>query len=116
MSIAVVHDYYFKPDGNVAEGKAAAGEFVEFLKTDSAVQLTLWLEDRENPLHHFHINVVDSIEAFDSLLKSEPVKRFSDRLYPHTARRTHIAPLCDVWLAQGHGMQNVELQRDNSGP
>jgi hypothetical protein len=30
MSITVVNDYDFKPDGNVAEGKAAAAELVEY--------------------------------------------------------------------------------------
>ena len=107
MSVTVVHDYYFKPDGDVAEGKAAAAEFVEFLKDFPGNQMTLWLEDRENPLHHFHINVFDSIEAFERVIKTPEVKRFSDRLYPHTARRTHIAPLCDVWLAQGKGIELV---------
>ena len=107
MSVTVVHDYYFKPDGDVAEGKAAAAEFVEFLKDFPGNQMTLWLEDRENPLHHFHINVFDSLEAFQKILDTKEVKRFSDRLYPHTARRTHVAPLCDVWLAQGKGIAPV---------
>ena len=107
MSVTVVHDYYFKPDGDVAEGKAAAAELVEFLKSLPANQVTLWLEDRENPLHHFHINVFDSIEDFEKVVQADEVKRFSDRLYPHTARRTHTMPMCDVWLAQGKGIQPV---------
>ena len=107
MSVTVVHDYYFKPEGDVTEGKAAAAEFVEFLKEFPGNQMTLWLEDRENALHHFHINVFDSHEAFQKVLKTDEVKRFSDRLYPHTARRTHTAPLCDVWLAQGKGISLV---------
>ena len=107
MSVTVVHNYYFKPDGNVAEGKAAAAEFVEFLKKFPGNQMTLWLEDRENPLHHFHINVFDSMEAFEKVLTTAEVKRFSDRLYRHTARRTHTAPVCDVWLAQGKGISLV---------
>lgn len=107
MSVTVVHDYYFKPDGDVADAKAAAAEFVEFLKDFPGNQMTLWLEDRENPLHHFHINVFDSNEAFSKVLNTDEVKRFSDRLYPHTARRTHTAPLCNVWLAQGKGISLV---------
>jgi len=71
MSVTVVHDYYFKPDGDIAEGKAAAAEFVEFLKTLPANQMTLWLEDRENPLHHFHINVFDTLEEFEAVLETE---------------------------------------------
>lgn len=107
MSVTVVHDYYFKPDGDVAEGKAAAAEFVEYLKKRPDIQMTLWLEDRENALHHFHINVFDSYEAFENVLEADEVKRFTDRLYPHTAQRTHTAPLCDVWLAQGKGISLV---------
>lgn len=107
MSVTVVHDYYFRPDGDIAEGKAAAAEFVEYLKSRPDIQMTLWLEDRENPSHHFHINVFDSIEAFEKVIETPEVKHFSDRLYPHTARRTHIAPLCDVWLAQGKGIKPV---------
>ena len=108
MSITVVHDYYFKPDGDLAEGKAAAAEFVEYLQSVPEVQLTLWLEDRENALHHFHINVFDAIGDFEKVVETDEVRRFSDRLYPHTARRTHIAPLCDVWLAKGHGVKDVD--------
>jgi hypothetical protein len=107
MSVTVVHDYYFKPDGDVAEGKAAAAAFVDYLTTLPAVQLTLWLEDRENPLHHFHINVFDSIEDLEQVAETDEVKQFTARLYPQTARRTHLAPLCDVWLAEGCGVQQV---------
>lgn len=78
------------------------------MKAQPGNQLTLWLEDRENPLHHIHINVFDSAEAFEQLLESDEVKRFSDRLYPHTARRTHTAPVCDVWLAEGRGVEAVD--------
>lgn len=107
MSVTVVHDYYFKPDGDVAEGKAAAAEFVGYLKTLPAVQLTLWLEDRENPLHHFHVNVFDSADDLESVMGTAEVERFTDRLYPQTARRTHLAPICDVWLAQGRGFEEI---------
>jgi quinol monooxygenase YgiN len=110
MSVTVVHDYYFKPDGDVAESKAAAAEFVEFLTSLPANQMTLWLEDRENPLHHFHINVFDSIEAYEKIVQTDEVKRFSNRLYPHTARLTHTMPMCDVWLAQGHGIEDVSYK------
>lgn len=75
------------------------------------MRLTLWLEDRENPLHHFHINVFDSVEDLESVVGSPEVQRFTDRLYPQTARRTHVAPLCDVWLSQGRGVANVDLIR-----
>ena len=107
MSVTVVHDYYFKPDGDVAEGKAAAAAFVDYLKTLPAVQLTLWLEDRENSLHHFHINVFDAIEDLEQVAQTEEVQAFTARLYPQTARRTHLAPLRDVWLAEGRGVQQV---------
>ncbi len=32
MSLTIVNDYFFKPDGNVEEGKAAAAELVEYFR------------------------------------------------------------------------------------
>jgi len=46
MSMTVVNDYDFKPDCDLAEGKAAAAELVEYFKENyPEVQLSLWLED-----------------------------------------------------------------------
>lgn len=108
MSITVVNDYDFKPDGDVAEGKAAAAALVEYFKADvPEVQLSLWLEDRENPLHHYHITVLDSLAALERVRKSEAIKRFVDRLFPHIAHSTYIAPTTAVWLADGSGVRPV---------
>lgn len=110
MSITVVHDYYFKPQGDVAAGKAAAADLVRYFTQEvPEVQLSLWLEDHENPLHHFHINVFDSLEAFERVRESPAVAHFTQRLYPHTARATHTAPVCDVWLVNGTGVAPVTL-------
>jgi hypothetical protein len=108
MSITVVNDYDFKPDGDVAEGKAAAAELVQYFKADvPEVQLSLWLEDRDNPLHHYHVTVFDSLEAFERVRKSDVIRRFVDRLFPHIAHSTYISPLTDVWLADGSGVKPV---------
>lgn len=108
MSITVVNDYDFKPDGDVAEGKAAAAELVEYFKAEvPEVQLSLWLEDRDNPLHHYHITVFDSIEALERVRESDAIKRFVDRLFPHIAHSTYISPITDVWLAYGSGVNPV---------
>ena len=109
MSITIVNDYDFKPDGNVAEGKAAARELVEYFQTDvPEVQLSLWLEDRDNPLHHYHITIFDSIDDLERVRKSDAIKRFVDRLFPHIAHSTYISPVTDVWLADGTGVKPVE--------
>lgn len=108
MSVTVVNDYDFKPDGDVAEGKAAAAELVEYFKNDvPEVQLSLWLEDRDNPLHHYHITVLDSVEALETVRQSEAIKRFVERLFPHIAHSTYISPTADVWLASGSGVKPV---------
>jgi hypothetical protein len=108
MSITVVNDYDFKPDGDVAEGKAAAAELVEYFKAHfPEVQLSLWLADQDNPLHHYHITVFDSLEAFERVRESEAIKRFVDRLFPHIAHSTYISPITDVWLADGTGVEPV---------
>lgn len=110
MSITVVNDYDFKPDGDLAEGKAAAAELVEYFKAEvPEVQLSLWLEDRDNPHHHYHIKVFDSLEALQRVRESKAIQRFVDRLFPQIAHSTYIAPTADVWLADGSGVRPVAL-------
>lgn len=108
MSFTVVNDYFFKPDGDVAEGKAAAEELVSYFNKEvPEVQLSLWLESAENPLHHYHVTVFDSGEPLEGLKKSKAIKRFTDRLYPHIDHGTFISPGCNVWLAAGKGVKPV---------
>ena len=108
MAYTVVNDYFFKPDGDVAEGKAAAAELVDYFERDvPEVQLSLWLEAAENPLHHYHITVFDDAEALQRLRSSEAIERFTDRLYPHIDHSTFISPGCGVWLARSRGVAAV---------
>ncbi|HMB70499.1 MAG TPA: antibiotic biosynthesis monooxygenase [bacterium] len=110
MSITVVNDYDFKPDGDVAEGKAAAAELVEYFTAEvPEVQLSLWLEDRDNPLHHYHITVFETLESLERVKASKAIKRFVERLFPQIAHSTYIAPVTDVWLADGSGVKAVPL-------
>ena len=110
MAVTVVNDYFFKPDGDIEEGKAAAAELVAYFEAEVAeVQLSLWLEGRENPLHHYHITVFENADTLDVLKKSEAIKRSTDRLYPHIDQETFISPLCGVWLAAGKGVEPVAL-------
>lgn len=109
MAFTVVNDYFFKPDGDVAEGMAAAAELVEFFNDGvPEVQLSLWLKGRENPLHHYHITVFDSPEALECIRESQAIERFVRRLYPHIDQSTFISPGCDVWLASGKGVESIE--------
>jgi hypothetical protein len=108
MSFTVVNDYFFKPDGDVEEGKAAARELVEYFNRSAPeVQLSLWLESSENPLHHYHITVFDSAEPLQALKDSKAIKKFTGRLYPHIDHSTFISPGCGVWLAAGKGVEPV---------
>lgn len=112
MSITVVNDYDFKPAGDVAEGKAAAAELVDYFKAHfPEVQLSLWLEDSDNPLHHYHITVIDSPEALQRIVESQGIKRFVDRLFPQIAHSTYISPRCHVWLADGTGVKPTPYRR-----
>jgi hypothetical protein len=112
VSVTIVNDYDFKPDGNVAEGKAAAAELVKYFNANyPEVQLSLWLEDVQNPLHHYHITVFDTEEAVQRVVKSEGIKRFVDRLFPEIAHSTYISPKCNVWLADGKGVKSVPYKR-----
>ena len=108
MSITVVNDYDFKPDGDLDEGKAAAAELVAYFEAEvPEVQLSLWLQDQDNPLHHYHITVFDSMAALDKVRESAAIERFVGRLFPQIAHSTYIAPVTDVWLAAGHGVAAV---------
>jgi hypothetical protein len=106
MTFAVVNDYFFKPDGDVAEGKAAAAELVEYFKAEvPEVRLSLWLESQDNPLHHYHITVFDSPETLQRVRDSTAIERFTGRLYPHIDHSTFISPGCGVWLSHAEGVQ-----------
>lgn len=110
MSVTIVNDYFFKPDGNVEEGKRAAAELVEYFKREvPEVQLSLWLESQENPFHHYHITVFDNADIIPRIKESEGIKRFIERLFPHIDHSTYISPQCRVWLADGKGVAKVSL-------
>jgi hypothetical protein len=108
MTTTIVNDYFFKPDGDIEEGKAAAAELLAAFKRDfPEVQLSLWLESKENPMHHFHITVFDNAEVVERVKKSKAIETFVGRLFPHIDHSTYVAPDCDVWLADGHGIKPV---------
>lgn len=110
MTTTIVNDYFFKPDGDVEEGKAAAAELVDAFKREfPEVQLSLWLESNENPLHHYHITVFDNAEVIDRVKKSKAIEKFVGRLFPHIDHSTYISPNCNVWLSDGHGIKPVAL-------
>lgn len=108
MACTIVNDYFFKPGGDIAEGKAAAKELLEYFESEvPEVQLSLWLESEENPAHHFHITVFDSEQVIQKVRKSKAIKKFVDRLYPHIDHSTFVSPLCSVWLAGGAGVEKT---------
>lgn len=112
MAMTIVNDYFFKPDGDVAGGKAAAAELVEYFKNEvPEVQLSLWLASTENPLHHYHITVFDNAESIERVKKSKAIEKFVGRLFPHIDHSTYVSPVCGVWLADGHGIKSVGHQR-----
>lgn len=112
MSVTIVNDYFFIRDGDIQEGKAAAAELLEYFNTHfPEVQLSLWLEGRDNPLHHYHITVFNNSEVIQRVRDSEGIKHFIDRLYPHIDHSSFISPTCDVWLAGGTGVQGVSWER-----
>ncbi len=108
MSVTIVNDYFFKPDGDVEEGKAAAAELVEYFSAKvPEVQLSLWLESEENPLHHYHITVFDDADVVRQVRDSQAIRKFTDRLYPHIDHSTFISPGCNVWLTGGKGVKPI---------
>lgn len=111
MSVTIVNDYRLKANGDKKEAMAAAAELVQNFNTNQpGVQLSLWLEDQGEPLHHFHITVFDDQTAMEHVRSSEGIKRFVERFYPHMDQSTHLAPTCDVWLLDGHGVKKIPHQ------
>jgi len=112
MSLTIVNDYYFKPDGDVDEGKAAAAELVEYFNSEiPEIQLSLWLESKDNPLHHYHVTVFDNADVIEKVRDSKAIGRFTDRLYPHIDHSSFISPICNVWLAAGNGVKPFQYRR-----
>ena len=70
-------------------------------------ELSLWLESRENPLHHYHITVFDSDATAEEAIESDAIERFVGELFPEIDHSTYISPRCDVWLADGSGVKTV---------
>ncbi|NIR27902.1 MAG: hypothetical protein GWN84_00915 [Gammaproteobacteria bacterium] len=111
MAFTIVNDYFFKPDGDVAEGKAAAADLVEYFNKEvPEVQLSLWLESEENPLHHYHITVFDDADVAERVRASDAIARFVKRLFPHIDHSTYVSPGCAVWLADGRGVKAIGHQ------
>lgn len=111
MSVTIVNDYKLKADGDKKEAAAVARELVEGFKANHpGVQLSLWLEDQADPLHHFHITVFDNEDALEKAKQSPEIKHFVERYYPHMDTRTHVAPACDVWLAWGTGVAPTDTE------
>ena len=111
MSVTIVNDYRLKTGADKDAAMAAAAELVrDFIDHQPGVQLSLWLEDRNEPLHHFHITIFDDQQAVDKVRASEGIARFVERFYPHMDQSTHLAPTCAVWLLDGHGVKKVPFE------
>lgn len=115
MSITIVNRWRFREDGKIDEGLAAAAELVDYFKTtEREVRLSLWLQDRNDPLWFFHVTVFDSYEAYVKVRQSAAIKRFVERLYPQIDRASHTAPECDVVLSTGATLSAVDVRRTQS--
>ncbi len=113
MSITVVNEWWFKKDGDIEEGKAAALELVEhFRKNVPEVQLSLWIEDEDDPYHHFHITVFDNKETILEVRESKAIEHFIKRLWPQIIRdETFKSPNCKTWLNSIGNLKEIGLNR-----
>jgi hypothetical protein len=106
MSIIAVKDNDFRPDGNVAEGegrgRGAGGLLQGQFPGGAAIPLA---GDTDNPLHHYHVTVLDSPEALQRLVDSEGIQRFVERLFPKIAHSTQ-------YLTQMQGMSSGRYGRE----
>jgi len=111
MSITIVNEWYFKEDGDVDEGLAAAAEYVASMRANNPqLELSLWLQDHDNPLHFFHVSVFASQEAAERERQSEATRRFTNRLYPEIhLDETFTHPECAVVLSSGAQLEPVTV-------
>lgn len=111
MSVTVVNEWWFREDGNIDAGKEAGAELVEYFNNEcDSVQLSLWIEDRADTLHHFHITVFDDHEALIKIRESEGIERFIKKFWPHIIRdETYKSPSCDVWLCSVINLKETDL-------
>lgn len=109
MSVTVVNEWWFKKDADIDEGRKAASELVDYFNANwDSVQLSLWIEDRDDPFHHFHITVFDDFEAVMKIRESKGIKSFIDKFWPLIIRdETYKSPACDVWLSSVNNVQKV---------
>lgn len=103
MSVTRVHDWRFRPDGDVEEGIAAMREYVSYLRERPGCLHSLWLRSREDPLRFFHVAVFADDAAMLETSASGETERFVERLYPEIDESTHTAPECDVILSSRDG-------------
>jgi len=113
MSVTVVNEWWFKQDADIEKGKKVASELVDdFNNNWSSVQLSLWIEDRSDPLHHFHITVFDDIEAVMQIRESEGIQRFIEKFWPLIVRdETYKSPACDVWLCDTNNIKKIRQEQ-----
>jgi len=69
-------------------------------------------EDRDDPLHHFHVTVFDTEEDLQRARAADAMNEFIERYYPHMDTSTHVAPTCEVMLAGGTGVKSVAWRAD----
>lgn len=68
----------------------------------------MWIEDHEDPLHHFHITVLDDRESLVRLRESDGIRRFIEKFWPHIIRdETYKSPSCDVWLCKVNNLKEI---------
>lgn len=112
MSVTVVNEWWFKKDANIQRGKEAAAELVEYFNNNfDSVQLSLWIEDKADKFHHFHITVFDDQKSLMEIRESAGIKRFIEKFWPLIIRdETYKSPSCDVWLLRVNNIDNINLK------
>jgi len=109
MSVTVVNEWWFKEGADLDKGKAAASKLVDYFnKNWDSVQLSLWIEDRDDPLHHFHITVFDDIDAVMKIRESEGIQQFIEKFWPLIVRdETYKSPACNTWLCSVNEIKEI---------
>ena len=112
MSVTVVNEWWFKEDANIEEAKETAVELVKYFNQhEPSVQLSLWIQDRADPFHYFHITVLDNQESLTRLRESDGIRRFIEKFWPHIIiDETYKSTSCDVWLCKVNNLNEIWIK------
>lgn len=108
MSVTVVNEWSFHDGADMKAAMAAVRGYMKYLATEgTGLEQSLWLEDRDDRCHWFHIATYSDAEALERQFESPGTRKFVERLYPLIDETSVSQPVGDVVANVGTGPGDV---------